>query len=513
MTSPSDRPEGAGVRLHPMTLAHRAVVSIPALVVILLPVLRSGDSTAWFNLVIAILYGAVVLPWMIVHYLRFRYWITQAEIVIHSGVLTRRRRNIPIDRIQTVDIERQLLHRASGTARVRIHTAGSTRAEGSLDVVSLAEAERIRATVRALQQGEVPAVAEPAPLAETEADAFSEARSEPPVADVPDPLVFSMSPSRVLLSGVFRFSLLYLAVAFSVLQYVEPNPEVFLNVVGRILGDAALQESPITTAIAATIGAVLLGWASGIAMNVNRYWGFRLERADGRLYRRHGLLSIREGAIPLKRVQSLVVRTNPIKRRFGWYRLEVQTMGIDVGEAGHAIVVPFANHDDIERVASLIMDGMNVHNRGEVQVPADFLPVSPLTIRRAFVRYSVGLGVLTAVTLQFWSAGWWLLALVPFALVAAVLRFRHMGYLATDSRLWVRSGVLRQYVFLIPLSRLQVVYQQASLFQRRLRLASIYTDTAGASPVRGADIVDLPRQEAEDIATYLYGRFKRLTSG
>ena len=154
-------------RLHPMTLALRAVVAVPALVFLLIPVFRSGDSSALFNLVLSFLYAIVLIPWMVLHYVRFRYRITRNEVIIHSGVLTRRRRNIPVDRVQNIEIEQRLLQRLTGTARVRIHTAGSQEAEGALDVVSLREAHRIRETVRAYQReldrGPAPEAAEPVP--------------------------------------------------------------------------------------------------------------------------------------------------------------------------------------------------------------------------------------------------------------------------------------------------------------------------------------------------------------
>ena len=116
-----------------MTLLQRMVVSLPALGFILLPVFTSGDSTAWFNLVLAGVYAMFIIPWIALYYMRFRYWITPTELVIHSGVITRRKRNIPIERIQNIEIEQSPLPRLLGTAKVAVYTAGSAKAEGVLE--------------------------------------------------------------------------------------------------------------------------------------------------------------------------------------------------------------------------------------------------------------------------------------------------------------------------------------------------------------------------------------------
>lgn len=501
-------PVGDGVehRLHPMTLVLRAAVSIPALVFLLWPVFTSPDSTAVFNLVLSVLYAVVVLPWVVLHYLRFRYRLTPREIVIHSGVLTRRRRVIPVDRIQTVDIEQQVLHRLTGTARVRIHTAGSQQAEGALDVVSLEEAQRIRAAVRSIQRAE--------PAAEAPGGDGGSDGSRP--ASGRGSVLYAMSPGRVVLSGMFRFSLLYIAIIFTFLQYIEPDPEVIALWLrqGRMAAlFSAAMESPWIAAAVAVALAMFIGWLSGIVVNLNRYYGFRISMEEGRLHRRHGLLAVREGTIPLRRIQSLILTTNPLMRRFGWYGLEVQTMGIDVREQGHSVAVPFARREEVLDIASRIRAAMPEAAPEPWILPDGLRPVSRRTIRRALTRYLVALlvaaGLIEGLTD---GSGWWMLALVPMAAAAAWLRWTCMGYAVEVDHLVVRRGVLRQRTWIIPLGRLQVVHVRASVFQRRLHLRTVYVDTAGASPVRSADVIDLDADDAEALVREVYGRFRRLAA-
>ena len=262
--SPGEQAPMEPKRLHPLTMVQRVIVSLPALVFIMLPVLRGGgDSTAWFNLIFAAMYLVFIVPWIALHYLRFRYWITPKELVIHSGVLTRRRRNIPVERIQNIEIEQAPLQRMLGTAKVVVYTAGSARAEGVLEYVSHFEALEIRTVVRDLQQQLQHVDAHDAQVDLESASGATSGAASISVEDMQHAgnLLIAMDSKRVFLAGAFRFSLVYLAVIFSFLQYIEPDPTLLLSWLMR--GpleplEARIEASPVIAAVFGAIGAILL---------------------------------------------------------------------------------------------------------------------------------------------------------------------------------------------------------------------------------------------------------------
>ena len=131
---------------------------------------------------------------------RFRYTIGPGEIVIEKGVLQRQRRVIPFDRVQDIAIERGLLARLFGTARVRIETGGAAKDEGELDMIALAEAHALRDLVRHGARA-------------AEAHAEAPARAEP--------VLFAMDGQRLLLSGLFGFSLVFLAAIAALVQQLD----------------------------------------------------------------------------------------------------------------------------------------------------------------------------------------------------------------------------------------------------------------------------------------------------
>jgi len=485
-------------RLHPLTLLLRVGASLPALAIILFPILRNPGSTENVtSLVLAVLYGVFALPAILLQYWRFSYRITPKQIVIQSGVLNRKNRSIPIERVQNIQIERNLVARLFGIAKVKIETAGSTSTEGSLEYVHQDEARKIRQVVRSFQRTPQDA--------DADADTKDAAETE---------TLLDMPLRRVLLSGAFRFSLLYLAVIFTVLEFFNPEAlvEQFLQARGRMewVTEVVLSH-PALAILATVVVAIVLGWVSGIAVHVTRYYNFRLWLDGDKLRKRHGLFTVTEGTIPLDKVQTLILRTNPFMRAFGWYELKVQTVGLDVEEQGHRVIAPFAGAERILELARRVR---------AFDLPDAFMNVSRLTIRRRFVRYTAVLTAALAPAIHFWPTGWvhlagaalpwWGFGLVPFILGWAVLQYRNHTYAADGDGFYIRRGVLSHYLWVVPVEKFHVFHATASIFQRRLGLKTLFVDTAGAATFAYPEVIDVPADVADAQFGSLYRRFQQL---
>ncbi len=494
-------------RLHPLTLLLRVGATLPALAILLFPTLQNPSSQNVVSVALSVLYGVVALPVIVLQYLRFSYRITPKQIVIQKGVLRRQNRSIPIERIQNIQIEQNLVARIIGLAKVTIETAGSSATEGALEYVGLSAAHDIRQVVRSFQR---PSES----TADATDDTGAETAAETDEAAAPGETLFAMSLPQVLLSGAFRFSLLYIALAFSAVQLV--NPEVIVQRILRSQGridqiTEMMAANPVVTVLVTVGVAGIFGWISGILIHLTRYYRFQLWLDGDKLRKRHGLFTVTEGTIPLEKVQALILRTNPLMRSFGWYELEVQTIGMNVDEQGHRVIAPFAQYED------LLALGQRVRS---FDLPDSFGAVSPVTIRRRFIRYSLALSALLLPGAYFWPAYWWHPAgaalpwwgflLVPGILGWAVLQYRNHGYAVRDDGLYIQRGVLTHYLWILPTEKFHVFHTTASIFQRRLNLKTLFVDTAGAATFAYPEVIDVPAQEADTQMARLHRRFQTL---
>src|SRR5690625_1464415 len=111
---------------------------------------NGGQSQFYFILgVIGIL--ALFLIGSLLTWWRFTYIVVDDEIRIEQGIFVRKKRYISKNRIQSIDLTANVLHRIFGLVKVQIETASSGgAAEASLSAVRKSEGERIRNELKSL---------------------------------------------------------------------------------------------------------------------------------------------------------------------------------------------------------------------------------------------------------------------------------------------------------------------------------------------------------------------------
>lgn len=102
----------------------------------------------WFFFLSFIVVFAYVVARLQYHF--YRYELTNAVFKKESGIIWKRYVSIPYNRIQNVDIHRNLWARVLGLSDIQIHTAGVggvASGEGSLPALSREKAEKLRETL------------------------------------------------------------------------------------------------------------------------------------------------------------------------------------------------------------------------------------------------------------------------------------------------------------------------------------------------------------------------------
>lgn len=476
-------------RLHPLSIGLRYLKNLPS-TLFALPAFVTYVSDAGFAnfLFIAAGVGVVILLLNWLAWSRFHYGVGTHEIVIESGVLSRNRRSIPFERIQDVDIERGPLERMLGLAKVRIETGGSGSDEGTLDSLSLAEADRLRAALRAGKARDAGI------LGPREGEAVTAA-----------PVLFAMSLPRVLLSGLFNFSLLYLAGLFAVLQTFERFLPFRLDDWGHWLGFAEDRlQGRFTPGMIAAVAllALLLGVVTGIARTLARDYGFLLSEEPHGLRRERGLFTRTEVVIPRRRIQLGLLRLGVMKRLLGFSELQFQTLSADREGGGKQSVAPLAKEAEIVQ----ILDAAN-----GLRLPGDatLQQVSRSHVLKAIASHTlVPLIAIGAAAMAF-PAALLAIALMPLLILLAILERRAHRYGLIGETLYVQRGWWDQKLWIVPVRRGQTISVTRSPLQRLLGLSTLILDTAGASAMSDPRIIDLKHDVADDLAKVLAEKLRR----
>lgn len=471
-------------RLHPISVVGTGLKSLPSAIIGMIGamtvLIRTNPLLAVLIalLVLLTMIGGAVLSWW-----RFTYEVREREIVIERGVLSRQRRVIPFDRVRDIAIERPLLARLVGTAKVRIETGGAAKDEGVLDMIELEAAHALRDNIRRSNL-----------LAPSPAAAPVEQEEAPP-----EPIIFAMATGRVLGSGLLNFSLIFVALAFGALQYLDDLNIIDIERVIRSGEARGLAGSfNLRTALMILVLLLLLGVVSGVLRTFARDHNFRLTAGPAGLRRRRGLFTLSEVLIPARRTEAARIDTGLLSGWLGWQSLAFQTLGADPKEGGVQVAAPFARPEEVATI---------LRAAGFPQPPPGRLirPPARALVRRcgSWLLMAAALGAAGAI----WEEAWWAM---PAPLLVAVLGFvswRRAGHLLGQEALCISGGILTRRLWIIPYEKLQTLSTRRTPLERLLNLTSLVPDTAGAPLMGGADIEDLPTPAAEALSAQLLELF------
>ncbi|WP_233510042.1 PH domain-containing protein [Actinomadura craniellae] len=217
-------------------------------------------------------------------WLALRFRIEHDDLVVETGLLRRRKRLIPLSRIQAIDVVRPLITRLFGLTEIRVELAGGDRSEIALRYLGRSAGQQLRAELLARAAG-LPGHTPEAP--------------ERPLWRVPF--------GTLLGSLLFKLPVLGTIVLF-----------LFLVGFGIARGEAGVLAGAIPA---------LLGLLGAVTAPLIMYGGFTAAASPDGLRLRYGLLETRMQTVPPGRVQAVRIVEPLLWRGPGWARVDVTVAG------------------------------------------------------------------------------------------------------------------------------------------------------------------------------------------
>ena len=448
--------------------------------------------------------AAVVSVIAIVRYLRFSYRYDERDLVIRSGVLVRNERSIPYVRIQNLDASQNVVQRMLGVTEVFVQTGGGVEPEATLRVLPLAALDEMR--TRVLEAGgaraAVPDAERTTPIVASDADqpargADSEAQPPGPGAAGPRDanarqILLALTPRDLILAGfIENRGMVLILGALALLEQagatervverlIDTEDAAMRTVAERWLGDGGvpMMQGVLYVAAALLVALLFIRLLSTVWALV-RLHGFRLERMGDDLNTAYGLLTRVTATIPLRRVQTIIVRDRMLHRLLRRRQVTVETAGGVAGMNGapqREPIAPILPDDQVPSLLRVLQPGLDLD-------AIEWQRVHP----RAFGRmvrgslfWPVALSVIAFLIVQEWAVAVFLMLLVN-ALVRARLRVRNLAWSLTRDSVIVRDGSFTRTIRIARYDRVQVAALRRSPLDMRVGMAHVRADTAGAN--------------------------------
>ncbi|WP_420453046.1 PH domain-containing protein [Ilumatobacter sp.] len=398
-----------------------------------------------------VLAGVATASWW-----RFTFVVHDDELIVTRGLATVERLIVPLDRIQSVGIEQQLLHRLAGLVSATVDTAGSTETELRIDAVVRDRAEALARLAAEQDRGRAP----------------SATGGDGAVVDDRDDgeIVLRRTALDLVRVGAARLpwaGLVALAPLFALADDVRDLVGVDLDADERLADDLATA-SAAEVLVVVLIGSVfvtVVGFVLQVVRQLVTNWDLTVRHTRGGLRRTAGLLTKTSRASSLRRVQTIATERTPAHRWLGIREIELRT----VGEG--SLSLPGSTGAELGALRRLVL--------GTDAPPAHDRMVSEAIVLRAVRNRAV---IVVPLTIALVSAGgpWFLvlLALVPVRWLTARARWRRRRWGVTDDRLCEAHGWLTHRTGELSLVKVQTVTVTRSLFERRRDLATVDVRTA-----------------------------------
>lgn len=427
------------------------------------------DKVKQFPLIALGILAAVLVvviggSWLVWRFTRFR--VTPTHVELRHGLIFRQQRQVPLERIQAVEMRRPLLAQVLGLAQVVVQSAGGADAHLTLAYLSLARATAVRhkiqlAAARSDERllgsaaGVTGSVGMPSAAGgsggPTGAARASAAAGGHGIPAVPTDPAGRDAGQRVGLPG----DLLGLGSDEGTPVLTVPNLRLFaatvlhsslffLVLMGLIFGGVYFFTRDtgwgVVAATAVSLPALIpvtlgIGWSR--VNELLKHGNFRITNLGRALRVTHGLTDHRTTTIPLHRVQAMELRQSIWWRHWGWWRVQVNVAGVHGdhdGVTNETVVLPVGTLDQALAVLALLD-------------PA--LELAHLRIAASGDGHEPGW------TNAPRSARW----LDPIS-------WRRRGYTATGHMVLIRTGVLTRTVVVVPHARIQSLTLRQGPLQR-----------------------------------------------
>ena len=473
-------------RIHPVGMILSFVNMIKSYIIpaIIFFFVSSNES---FNLYI-IIGGCLLILFVVVtsilEWWKFTYIIEDGELRIEHGIFVKKKRYIPIERIQTINVSAGVIQQIFRLVKLQIETAGSgMEAEVSLTAIKKQEADRI--------QEEISKHKQLSKLSITEDEQEEVLLDQPTYKMTTKDLLVAASTS----SGI---GVIISAVAAFVSQFDEFIP--YDQVIDRF---DFLTNASITLYAILIFIAFFIAWILSIIGVVLKYAYFTVIKAEEELKISRGIFEKRQITIPTKRIQAIQIVQNPLRQLLGYTTIYIESAGGNSGDEGlSTILFPVVPKRNVEQLLLEFLPDF------KQQSDLHRLPKRSM-IRYCFRKTIPALFVMIPVAYFLQPWGYVSIILLPVAAWWGYATYKDAGWNYHGDQLNIVFRIISKTHVLVNRNRLQSVKSKTTYFQKRVSLQTFECTIKSGLLGRNFTVKDLDQQDVEKIINwYSYEKSK-----
>ncbi|WP_338752866.1 PH domain-containing protein [Bacillus sp. FJAT-52991] len=415
----------------------------------------------------------------VVKWLRFTYWVEEGELRIEHGLFVKKKRYIPMERIQSLDISEGILQQMFGLVKLTIETAGSSdpmKSEAELTAITKEEATALKEIIsreKNRSSDEVEQQDEMEEVQETAAVVYKANLSELLL------LAATSGGVGVVISAVVAF--------LSQFDELIPYEKIFEEA-SRFIEYGVVFVSIVVCIV------LFIAWIISVVLTLLKYHDFTLEMNDEHIVIQRGLLEKRQITIPFSRIQGITIVENPLRQLAGYCSVQLESAGgaAPTEESARIILLPMIKKKSALYLLKDIFPNYSFTDQ--------FCSAPKQAVRRYVLRksYYVILPIM-GVSWYFWPDGLWSSALLLLAVAYGVSCYRAAGWLLIEDQLTIRYRRLSRCTVMMKKSYIQSVDLTQTPWQKKKKLATFSAVIKSGAAGKKAKMIDASIADAQSV--------------
>lgn len=387
------------------------------------------------GLVVIAVVGLIFVATALLSYWFFRFRIHDDTVEIRSGVLSRKQLNLPFTRIQSVKMDQPIYYRFTDHVLIEFDTAGSSKSEAKLAALDRTLAIELKQVVM---------------MARDAKDTGGDSASNDDTSVKAEKLIIDREVADLVLHGLTNNRAWLIIAALA--PVFDDLGEYIIAWADR-LGFDAYTWFDVEARGVVVLGLMILGVLLFVLMLVSLlsvlgavivYYGYTLHRDGDRYIRRAGLITKREVAMPLKRLQKIKIKQDWLDRlikRANIYYEQINHSGPESKGAQQEldkIMVPSVQY---AKIGALLNDVLPSHRALE----RDYTAISKRYLLKHLLMFGLPAtiifgGIAFGMTMNGLTAAVVAAPVMIFMMIRAYWAWRRWGFDYDDNFIAVRSG-------------------------------------------------------------------------
>lgn len=400
----------------------------------------------------------LIIVLVVVKWKKNVYALEAEGIYMKYGIFKIHERTLPFTQVQSADISSSLVQRLFNVDKLQIDTLGGDKESEVSMFLSKEEAAIVKEIIFKENKNKVESVENLENVEEENLNKFT--------CSIKD-LIVMATLSTSILAGFFIISAFYSKIDDILPKEFKRRAETSIDDVMR-----GVNETRMIKYIAILIIIVLfISWIISIIFTVIQYYKFTVVRKEDYIKLSYGFFNKKEVTIPVKRIQSLTIVEGPIKKSFGYFSLNVETIGYGKDKGESTMICPIAKKKILDKFFEDIIPEMNITYD---------LMKSPRRALKGFLLFkSLGYFVVISLIAIFAPYGYYVFLLLPIIVIWLYIRFIDNGIYSGDELVVLRYRKLARKTVIVQKECVQSMEKIQNIFQKRKDIAKYKVIIAG----------------------------------